>query len=171
LPLINSELEMAHLVKKPPITDEEKKAVRAQLEVYRQRVVNGESMAVLAALYSEDPGSAKNGGRYESIMRGQMVPEFEAVAFRLKTGEISEIFETTYGYHFIQLVTRKGESVDLRHILMSPKVSQLDIFKGKQQIDSIRTLITEGKISFAAAVLKYSDDSETKQNGGIVINK
>ncbi len=170
LPLINSELEIGHIVKKPPISDEAKKEVRDQLETYRLRVINGESMSVLAALYSEDPGSAKNGGRYESVMRGQMVPEFEAVAFRLKTGEVSEIFETSYGFHFMQLVARKGESVDVRHLLMAPKTSQLDILKAKQQLDSIRQQIVDGTIKFDEAALKYSDDKDTKQNGGLIIN-
>jgi peptidyl-prolyl cis-trans isomerase SurA len=170
LPLVNSELEIGHLVKNPPVTDEEKTQVRLQLEVYRQRVLKGESMSVLAALYSEDPGSAKNGGRYESVMRGQFVPEFEAVAFRLKAGEVSEIFSTTYGFHFIQLVARKGESVDVRHILMSPKVSSADVFRARQQIDSIRTRILNGEISFKDAALKYSDDKDTKQNGGLLLN-
>jgi peptidyl-prolyl cis-trans isomerase SurA len=170
LPLINSELEIGHIVMKPPITDEAKKAVREQLETYRLRVVNGESMSVIAALYSEDPGSAKNGGRYESVMRGQMVPEFEAVAFRLKPGEVSEIFETTYGYHFMQVVARKGESVDVRHILMSPKISQIEVLNAKEKLDSIRELISSGQIKFDDAALRYSTDKDTKQNGGLLIN-
>ena len=170
LPLVNSELEICHIVRRPPISDEAKKAVRDQLEVYRQRVVNGESMSVIAALYSEDPGSAKNGGRYESVMRGQMVPEFEAVAFRLKPGEVSEIFETSYGYHFMQLVARKGESVDVRHILMAPKISQIEFLKAKEELDSIRQLIVSGQIKFSDAALKFSTDKDTKQNGGILIN-
>lgn len=169
-PLINSELEISHLVKKPPVSDEAKAEVRSQLEKYRQRVLNGESMSVICALYSEDPGSARNGGRYEAVMRGTMVPEFEAVAFRLKPGEVSEIFQTTYGLHFIQLISRKGEVLDLRHILMSPKISQTDIFSAKQKLDSIRNLITEGQISFADAVYKYSDDADTRQNGGAIVN-
>jgi peptidyl-prolyl cis-trans isomerase SurA len=170
LPLVNSELEIGHIVKRPPISDEAKKAVRDQLEIYRQRVVNGESISVIAALYSEDPGSAKNGGRYESVMRGQMVPEFEAVAFRLKQGEVSEIFETSYGYHFMQLVARKGESVDVRHILMAPKISQIEFLKAKEELDSIRQLIISGQIKFADAAIKFSTDKETKQNGGAIIN-
>ncbi len=169
-PLINSELEIGHLVKKPPVSDEAKKEVREQLEKYRQRVLNGESMSVIAALYSEDPGSAKNGGRYETVMRGVMVPEFEAVAFRLKPGEVSEIFQTSFGLHFIQLISRKGESLDLRHILMSPKISQADVFNEKQQLDSIRNLIIEGKITFPEAATKFSDDADTKQNGGTMVN-
>jgi peptidyl-prolyl cis-trans isomerase SurA len=170
LPLVNSEIEIGHIVKKPPISDEAKLIVREQLDKYRQRVVNGESMSVIAALYSEDPGSARNGGRYESVMRGQMVPEFEAVAFRLKAGEVSEIFETTYGYHFMQLVARKGESVDVRHVLMSPKITQKEIYQAKEDLDSIQKLISEGKINFPAAALKYSDDKDTKQNSGLIIN-
>jgi peptidyl-prolyl cis-trans isomerase SurA len=169
-PLINSELEIAHIVKKPPVADDAKAEVRSLLEKYRQRVINGESMSVIAALYSEDPGSARNGGRYEAVMRGAMVPEFEAVAFRLKGGEVSEIFQTSFGLHFIQLISRKGEVLDLRHVLMSPKISQTDIFKAKQQLDSIRNLITEGKISFADAAIKYSDDPDTRQNGGTLVN-
>lgn len=169
LPLINSELEIGHIVRKPPVTDDAKKAVREQLNVYRQRVVNGESISVIAALYSEDPGSAKNGGYYE-FGRGQMVPEFEAVGFRLKQGEVSEIFETTYGFHFMQLVARKGESVQVRHILMSPKISQLQVLKAKEELDSIREQIANGNLKFSDAALRYSSDKDTKQNGGLLIN-
>lgn len=170
LPLVNSEVEIGQIVKKPSVTDEAKQEARAQLEVYRQRVLKGESMSVLCALYSEDPGSAKNGGRYESVMRGQFVPEFEAVAFRMKPGEISEIFESPYGYHFIELVGRKGESVDVRHLLIAPKISQADIVRARQQLDTIQKEILEGKISFNDAALKYSDDKDTKHNGGLMIN-
>jgi peptidyl-prolyl cis-trans isomerase SurA len=169
LPLVNSELEIGHIVRKPPVSDDAKAAVRAQLEIYRQRVVNGESISVIAALYSEDPGSAKNGGYYE-FGRGQMVPEFEAISFRLKAGEISEIFESSYGYHFIQSVARKGEMVQVRHVLMSPKISQLEILKAKEELDSIREIIVSGKMTFAEAALKFSTDNDTKQNGGLLIN-
>ena len=170
LPLVNSELLIGHILKNPPVTEAERDAVKAKLEVYRQRVLNGESMSVMAALYSEDPGSAKNGGRYESVMRGQFVPEFEAVAFRLKPGEVSEVFSTTYGYHFIQLVARKGESVDVRHLLMSPQISAADISRAKQILDTVRLKIISGEISFKEAALKYSDDKDTKQNGGMLLN-
>ena len=169
LPLINSELELGHIVRKPPITDEAKAAVRAQLDVFRNRVTNGESISVIAALYSEDPSSAKNGGYYE-FGRGQMVPEYEAVAFRLKPGEVSEIFETSYGYHFMQLVARKGEMVQVRHVLMSPKISQLEVLKAKEELDSIRQIITDGTMTFSEAALKFSSDKDTKQNGGLIIN-
>lgn len=87
-------------------------------EYYRQRVMRGESMASIAKLYSEDPGSAPNGGQYKNVVKGMMVIEFENVAFKLKPGEISEVFETQYGFHFIQLISRNGDVLDLRHLLI-----------------------------------------------------
>jgi hypothetical protein len=101
-----------------------KKSVEESLkliESYRQRVINGESMSDLAIKYSEDPGSAENGGRYDNIALGMMVPEFENVAFRLKPNEVSEVFKTQYGFHFVQLIARRGNLIDLRHILVIPK--------------------------------------------------
>ena len=94
-----------------------------KIEGYRQRVLKGESMATIATLYTEDPGSAKTGGRYDNISRGMFVPEFEAAAFALKPGEISEVFETTYGFHFVQLVARSGDIISVRHILVTTKTN------------------------------------------------
>lgn len=94
------------------------KDARKLAEYYRQRVLKGESMASVAQLYSEDPGSSANGGQYQKVVRGMMVPEFEKVAFSLKPGEISEVFETQYGFHFIQLISNKGGVLDLRHVLI-----------------------------------------------------
>lgn len=96
-----------------------KKDAKKLAEFYRQRVLKGESMASVAKLYSEDPGSAPNGGQYDGIVKGVMVPEFEKVAFSLKPGEISEVFETQYGFHFIQLISRKGDTLSLRHLLIT----------------------------------------------------
>jgi len=96
-----------------------KKDARKICEYYRQRVLKGESMASIAKLYSEDPGSAPNGGQYNNVVPGMMVPEFEKVAYSLKTGEISEVFETQYGFHFIQLISRKGDVLNLRHLLIT----------------------------------------------------
>lgn len=96
-----------------------KKDAKKLCEYYRQRVLRGESMASIAKLYSEDPGSAPNGGQYNGIVKGMMVPEFEKVAFSLKPGEISEVFETEFGFHFIQLISRKGDVLSLRHLLIT----------------------------------------------------
>jgi hypothetical protein len=103
------------------IDEVSRSAAKEKLEGIRLRVIKGESMASLAEQYSEDPGSAKNGGLYVNIPRGQMVPEFEAVAFSLQPGQISDVFETQYGFHFIQLVSKHDEMVDVRHILVVPK--------------------------------------------------
>ena len=96
-----------------------KKDAKKLAEYYRQRVLRGESMSSIAKLYSEDPGSANNGGLYNDIVPGIMVPEFEKVAFNLKPNEISEVFQTQYGFHFIQLISRKGNSICLRHLLIT----------------------------------------------------
>jgi peptidyl-prolyl cis-trans isomerase SurA len=171
LPLISSEMELEQLVRKPPVNKEEKLKTKQTLETYRQRVLKGESMITLAALYSEDPGSSKQGGLIENIFRGQMVPEFEATAYKLKAGEVSEVFETPYGYHFIQMVARRGEILDLRHILLSPKMTNADYFKARTDLDSIKQLIEDGKYTFEQAVKLFSDDADTKQNGGLMINQ
>jgi peptidyl-prolyl cis-trans isomerase SurA len=171
LPNVNTELEICQLVKKPEVSEEAKKVARQKIEEYRQEVLQDrKSMTVMATLYTEDPGSAKTGGRYDGIGRGMFMPQFEAVAFRLKPGEISEVFETPYGYHFIKLIARRGELVDLQHLLITPKISNEDVVRSKIKLDSIYNEISEGKISFCEAVAKYSDDKETKNNCGIMVN-
>ncbi len=171
LPLIATELQIGQIVKMPLVTEQAKKDARTQIESYRERIVAGESFKVLAGLYSEDPGSAKTGGQLPPFGRGQMVPEFEAVAFRLKPGEISEVFESAYGFHFMQLISRKGETVDARHILISAKNTQMDVINAKLQLDSIQKSIIDNKITFENAAKRYSDDKETKQNGGLMVNQ
>ncbi len=170
LPNVNTEVEICQLVKKPQVSDEAKKAARAKLDGYRQRVLNGESMSVIATLYTEDPGSAKTGGAYYGFGRGMFVPEFDAVAFRLKPGEVSEIFLTSFGYHFIQLIARRGEVVDIRHILVTAKVSVMDEISAKQKLDSIYRQIKDGEIKFCEAAQKFSDDKESKNNCGVMVN-
>lgn len=171
LPLINSEVELQQIVKRPTFSAEAKLAAKEQLEEYRNRVIKGEKMTTLARLYSEDPGSAKEGGFYANVARGVMDPAFESAAFRLKQGELSNVFETAYGYHFIELVQRKGDLLDLRHILVVPKMSNADFYLSKLLLDTIYSDIKEGKITFEEAAKKYSDDGDTKQNGGLMINR
>jgi peptidyl-prolyl cis-trans isomerase SurA len=170
LPLIESEVELQQLVKKPSASAEAKAEAKEFLESLRQRVLKGENMSTMARLYSEDPASAREGGLYNNIGKGQFDPAFEAVMFRLKKGEISTIFESAYGYHFVELVARRGELVDVRHILVIPKVTNDDYVRSKKQLDSLQSEITKGTISFEEAVRKFSDDSETRQNGGLMVN-
>ncbi|MFN6038332.1 MAG: peptidylprolyl isomerase [Bacteroidota bacterium] len=171
LPLINSEVEIGQIIRKPIISEKAKKDARDKLAKIRKQIVeDGESFAVKATLYSEDPGSAKNGGEYDNIQRGSFVPEFEAAAFRLKPGEISEIVETAYGFHIIQLIARKGDFFDVRHILISPKMSNEDLYKCKLSLDSVHQKIKSGEISFCDAAAKFSDEKETRMNCGLMIN-
>ena len=171
VPLISSELEIAQILKQPPISITENRIAKEKLEKLRERIVQGEDFAALAVLYSEDPGSAKNGGELGFYPRGELYPEFEAVAFGLKSNEISKIIETKAGFHIVQMIERRGEEVNVRHILIVPKVSPIELDKSRIYLDSVRTLILSDSISFAKAAAKFSDDALTKQNGGLMINR
>jgi peptidyl-prolyl cis-trans isomerase SurA len=170
IPLISAEVEVGQIVKKPAITPEAKKASKEFIEGLRQRVLKGESFATLAALYSKDPGSANKGGLYERIERGAFVPEWDAWAFRLKPGETSEVFETVYGYFFIQLVERRGEEVDARSLLYFADVNPSDLLSAKLSLDTVYKVLSADTISFAEAAARYSNDDETKFNGGLIVN-
>lgn len=171
IPLLNAEVEVAQIVKKPTITPEAKKEAKTKIENIRQRILKGEStFPAMAALYSEDPGSASKGGLYEGIQRGQFVPEWDAWAFKLKPNEISEVFESVYGYFIIQLIERRGDEVDARSLLIAPKSDAADLLKAKQSLDTIYTKLLSDTIKFTDAAGKYSDDEESKQSGGLILN-
>jgi peptidyl-prolyl cis-trans isomerase SurA len=169
IPLINSEVEIEQIVKIPPVSMEQKVAVKEKLRDLRRRILDGENFATLAILYSEDPGSASNGGELGFYGRGELYPEFEAVAFKLKEGEISDIVETKAGYHIIQMIERKSDFVNVRHILLMARPSVIDLEEARVELDSIAELIRTDSISFRDAALKFSDDPG-KNNGGIMIN-
>jgi peptidyl-prolyl cis-trans isomerase SurA len=136
----------------------------------RKRILAGENFGTMAILYSEDPGSAKKGGELGFYGRGQLYPEFEAVAFKLKEGEISNVLETEAGYHIIQMIERKGDYINVRHILLIPKVSPLDLAKAKSELDSVARLIRSDSIAFEIAVEQFSD-GDNRNNGGLLINE
>jgi peptidyl-prolyl cis-trans isomerase SurA len=170
IPQINTEYVIAQIVKNPPISISEKLRIKEQLMNYRQRILDGSSFSTLAIMYSQDPGSAKKGGELGFYGRGQLYPEFEAVAFKLKEGEISNVLETEAGYHIIQMIKRKGDYINVRHILLTPKVSSEDLAIAKHELDSIVLLIKNDSISFSDAVLRFSE-AENINNGGILINQ
>lgn len=171
IPFISSEVEVGQIVKKPKTTPEAKKEAKTKIEDIRQRIMKGESpFASMAALYSEDPGSASKGGLYEHIQRGQFVPEWDAWAFKLKPNEISEVFETVYGYFVIQLIERRGDEVDARSLLIAPKVDANDLLVAKLSLDTIYTKLLADSISFSEEAAKYSDDEESKNSGGLIVN-
>lgn len=170
IPGVNAEEEIAQIVKMPAITTDEKQFAKQKDEDLRQEVLQGKDMGPLAVLYSDDPGSAPKGGVYKNVHRGEFVTEFEKVAFSLKDSEVSAVFETQYGFHFIQCIHRHGELVDLRHILIVPVVSPEDMEKCKEQLDTIKKYIKRDSITFSDAASRYSDDKQTKYNGGVLTN-
>lgn len=170
LPYIDAELEVAQIVKRPPVSEAERRAVRARLEEFRSKVMAGEDFAVYAALYSQDQSTAKKGGELGLFERGTMVPEFEAAAFNLKPGEVSPVIETKFGMHILQLIERRGDQINVRHILLQPKTTDEDLMRSVRFLDSLSAQIRAGTISFEEAALKFSDDEETKNNGGLLIN-
>lgn len=169
IPLIKTEYVIAQIVKKPPVSIEEKIMVKEQLLDLRKRILAGESFATMAILYSQDPGSAKKGGELGFYGRGQLYPEFEAVAYKLKEGEVSNVVETEAGYHIIQMIERKGDYINVRHILLIPKVSPQDLLDARNELDSIAQQIRADSLSFDDAVIMYSD-AEDKNSGGLIIN-
>ncbi|MBT3621188.1 MAG: peptidylprolyl isomerase [Flavobacteriales bacterium] len=169
IPTMPTQVEVAQIVIKSEITTEQKDKIRSKLNSFRDRVYNGEDFKMLATLYSDDPGSATNGGELGFVNRGDLVPEFERAAFRLKEGEISEVVESQFGYHIVQLIERRGEQINVRHILIKAKVNATALYAAKQKMDNIAKEINDGIITFDDAVTKYSDD-ENKANGGLLLN-
>lgn len=170
LPYINAELELGRIMKRPEVTAEQKAEARNKAEELRQRVLKGEGFRALAILYSEDPGSAKKGGELGFFKRGMMVPEFDAIAFRLQEDSVSKVFETQFGYHFMQMMERRGEQVNVRHILIKPKTSIEDMERARLFLDSIHSLLLSDSIKFSYAAEKFSDDEESRTNGGMMYN-
>tara|TARA_B110001454_G_scaffold194478_1_gene196064 strand:- start:1135 stop:2466 length:1332 start_codon:yes stop_codon:yes gene_type:complete len=169
IPLIPTQLELSQLVILPEISEEEKKIIKDKLNNFRKRVYDGEDFKVLAALYSDDVGSVNNGGELGFMSRGELVPEFERAAFKLNNNEISEVVESTFGFHIIQMIERRGEQISVRHILIKPKFSSLSLRNAKEKISAIKLDIDSNIIPFEDAVIKYSEDN-SKNNGGLIIN-
>ena len=171
IPTIGAEVEIAQIIVKPVITKEDKQAVIDKLNGIRKDILEGtSSFTSKAVIYSEDPGSSSNGGYYKINKKTQFVKEFKDVAFRLNEGEISEPFETEFGYHIIQVDKIMGQDIELRHIVISPKVSSKAVAEAKEKMESIRTKIVNGEITFEDAARSSSDDKDTKNNGGLLLN-
>jgi peptidyl-prolyl cis-trans isomerase SurA len=172
IPLINSKIEYAQIVIEPEVTPAEKVQIKGELNAIREKIMSGKlAFKVAADNYSCDPGSAKKGGDFGWVGRGQFVPEFEAVAFTLEIGKMSEVFETTYGYHICIIDERRGEQFKGRHILLCFKPSTEELIKAKLKLDSITTQIYFSKLTWEEAVLTYSTDDDTRATRGIVYNE
>jgi peptidyl-prolyl cis-trans isomerase SurA len=171
-PIFGTELRVAQIVVIPETTQAEKQKVIDRLNEFRRDVIdNGASFTTKAVLYSEDTASKSKGGRYTlNRNRPQMVKEFREVAFSLEEGEISEPFETEFGYHIIYLEKIRGQEYDVQHILLRPKVTDADIKAAKEKLETTRQRIIDGDITFAEAALEVSDQEETKYDGGQLRN-
>lgn len=171
IPYINSKVVVSQVVLYPKVTAADKEKAKTQLNEWRDEIIGGaKRFETIATLYSDDPGSRLQGGDLGWQTRGTMVAEFEAALFSLEIGEISPVFETQYGYHIVQLMDRKGDNYKSRHILNVADVSDKALMKSVATIDSLHKEIKKGTITFEEAARKFSDDEESKQNGGQIVN-
>ena len=171
-PVFGAELEIAQIVIEPTPTDQEVEKTIRLLETMRNDVLeNGSSFASKAILYSQDPGSRSRGGRYTlDRKRPMMVKEFRDQAYRLREGEISQPFQTDFGWHIVTVDKIKGQLIDVRHVLLVPEVSAKELREAKEKLELIRKRVQDGEISFSDAALEFSDDKDTASNGGVLIN-
>ena len=156
LPYFNSEVEISELVYIPAPGEEKKQEAIDKLKGLKERILAGENFADLAKIYSDDFGSARNGGDLGWMKRGSLVPEYEAVAYNLQPDEISDIVESEFGMHLIQLKERRGNNIHTRHILIKPKITDLDLKNAESKLDSIKMEIAIDSVKFSDAVKKYS---------------
>lgn len=170
IPTISSVIEVGQIVKMPVVSEAEKTKAKEKLNAIRERILKGEDFSTMAVLYSEDIGTASKGGELGFTERGDLDPDFEAAAYKLKEGEVSPVVLSKFGYHIIKLVERRGETINVKHILIQSKVATEDLLKAKLSLDSIYDKIMSDSITFEKAAFKYSDDP-TGVNGGIIINK
>lgn len=171
LPYFNAEVEIAEIVAMPQVNEEERSRSLTKLQELKDRIEAGEDFGELASQFSDDPGSARNGGELGWMKRGSLVPEYEAAAYNLEDMEISNIVESEFGLHLIQMMDRRGNSILTRHILIKPEITDADRERAVAYLDSIRQLIIDNDIEFTQAVQAYSDEnSESYSNGGRMTN-
>ncbi|MCD0477598.1 peptidylprolyl isomerase [Chryseobacterium sp. LC2016-29] len=171
LPEIKDEVSLSQIMMYPKLTEAHKDELINKLKKIKADIAGGESFESQARIYSEDQGTAPNGGLMKNIFKGQMVKPFEAAALNLQEGEISDPVESEFGYHIIQLVKKSGKAYDARHILLMATPTDAEITTTKQKLDSIRGLVLAEKLSFKEAAFKFSDDKKTKFNAGVITSQ
>lgn len=170
LPEFQAEIEMAQIVMYAEATKEENERVVKKLNEIKKEIEGGASIRMKAILNSDDGSVVQNGGRMEVTKESQFIKEFKEVAFTLDVGQVSEPFKTLFGYHIIQLHAVKGKTRVVSHILIKPEVLDSKVQEVKKKIEDIRKQILDKKITFEEAVAKYSQDKDTKNNGGLIVN-
>ena len=170
IPYIETQVEVQIITLQPQVSKQQVDAIKNRLRDFTNRVNTGESQfSTLAILYSEDPGSAANGGELGFKAKGAFVPEFSAVAFQLNDpGKVSKVVETEFGYHIIQLIERRGDRANFRHILLTPKVSAQELTDARNRMDSLRNDLDSAKFSFEEAARYLSSDKKTRNSGGMM---
>ena len=171
LPLVPRKVELSIISVEPPDMESSKAEVRQRLLDLRSRVINGESFSALAVLYSEDPGTAPKGGELGFVTRGEVAKPYAEAAWSLKKGAVSKIVESEFGFHIIQLIDRKGDMINTRHILMRPKLSAEQTEWAILRLDSIANLVRIDSLTFYKAALRYSSDKATRANGGKMVQE
>jgi peptidyl-prolyl cis-trans isomerase SurA len=170
LPFYPAAVEVGQIVIDPPVSPELDEYAYKKIQDIRAEILKGDkTFETAAGMYSDDPGSRDNGGRYDGVTRnGSWAPEFVTAAFKLQNGEISPIVKTKFGYHIIQMIQRKGDEVDVRHILIRPELTTADFKKALSKLDSVRAELVSGKLKFPEAVGKYATDEASKHTGGMI---
>lgn len=170
LPFINAEVEYAQLVLEVEPSEEALRKVKLRMEGWRKEFLEGKDFCVKAQLYSADPGSRDNCGELGMVPKGVMVPEFDAVALSLRDGDISHVFKTDFGYHIINMIERRGDQYNARHILLQAKVKPADADSTKKELNHIINLVDTDSLTFIEAVNMFSDDEESRSNNGMPSN-
>jgi peptidyl-prolyl cis-trans isomerase SurA len=160
LPYFNQEVEISEIILKPKPNDVQKKIAKEKLAGIREQIVSGKmSFEDMAKKFSEDPGSGREGGDLGWAKRGKFVPEFEATAYKLDAGQLSEIFESEFGFHILQLIERRGNTIHTRHILVKAQITDEDVALAKHTLDSVRLLVLKDSMTFSKAVKDFGDKS------------
>ena len=170
IPYFNSELELGEIVMFPKVTETEREFARKKIEGIRKEIVDGSDFSAKAIQYSEDPGSYMEGGSLGVVERGEMVPEFEAIIYKLKEGELSDVFETPFGFHLAIVDEKRGDKLKVRHILIKSKVTANDLAAVSDRMDSVLHQLRADSLTWRDAVRQFSDDDASKSIGGLVTN-
>ena len=172
IPMIPAQVEVQILSFEPPVPVEETERIKQRLREFTERIQSGSAdFSMLARLYSEDTESAKHGGELGFVGKGTLVPEFAEVAFNLNDPKrVSRIVQTEYGFHIIQLIEKKGDRINCRHILLRPRIQSIDKIQAVARLDSIRQLVAADSLQFEQAVVMFSEDKNTVMNAGLMIN-
>lgn len=172
IPFINSKVQVSQIVIEPKIDASQKKAIKEKLEKIRSRIINNEiSFSVAAEFYSCDPGTQSSGGNFGWVNRGDFVPQFDAVAFNVPLNTVSEIFESSFGFHIALIEKRRGEQYYGSHILLCKQVSENQLAKVKSKLETVRSEILSNSVSWEESVIKHSTDDNTKGSMGVIFNE